>query len=57
MPEFFLESAIEQEIEKKSINDLEEQTVGIEDGDEIIDLGDDREAVLAEIRGSNRRSP
>lgn len=53
VPEFFLESAIEQEItEEKIISVLAEQTVGIEDGDEIIDLGDDREAILAEIRGS-----
>ena len=53
VPEFFLESAIEQEItEEKAMSGLAEQTVGIEDGDEIIDLGDDREAVLAEIRGS-----
>lgn len=52
VPEFFMESAIEQEIEEKAMNGLEEQTVGIEDGDEIIDLGDDREAVLAEIRGN-----
>jgi len=53
VPEFFLESAIEQEItEEKIMSGLAEQTVGIEDGDEIIDLGDDREAVLAQIRGS-----
>lgn len=53
VPEFFLESAIEQKItEEKAMSGLAEQTVDIEDGDEIIDLGDDREAVLAEIRGS-----
>lgn len=52
VPEFFLESEVEQEIEEKAVDSIEEQTVGIEDGDEIIDLGDDREAILAEIRGS-----
>ena len=42
--EFFLENEQEQT--------REEVAESIEDGDEIIDLGDDREAVLAEIRGS-----
>lgn len=44
VPEFFLESVQEQTREEKAES--------IEDGDEIIDLGDDREAVLAQIRGS-----
>ena len=44
VPEFFLESVQEQT--------REEVAESIEDGDEIIDLGDDREAILAEIRGS-----
>ena len=44
VPEFFLESVQEQT--------REEMAESIEDGDEIIDLGDDREAVLAQIRGS-----
>lgn len=44
VPEFFLESVQEQTREEAAEN--------IEDGDEIIDLGDDREAVLAQIRGS-----
>lgn len=44
VPEFFLESVQEQT--------REEVAESIEDGDEIIDLGDDREAVLAQIRGS-----
>ncbi len=44
VPEFFLENVQEQT--------REEVAESIEDGDEIIDLGDDREAVLAEIRGS-----
>ena len=42
--EFFLENVQEQT--------REEMAESIEDGDEIIDLGDDREAILAEIRGS-----
>ena len=48
VPEFFLESVQEQ------TREVIEENVGenIEDGDEIIDLGEDREAVLAEIRGS-----
>lgn len=47
VPEFFLESVQEQ------TREVIEENVGenIEDGDEIIDLGEDREAVLAEIRG------
>lgn len=44
VPEFFLESVQEQT--------REEMAESIEDGDEIIDLGDDRETVLAEICGS-----
>ncbi len=44
VPEFFLESVQEQT--------REELAESIGDGDEIIDLGDDREAILAEIRGS-----
>ena len=44
--EFFLENEQEQT--------REEVAESIEDGDEIIDLGDDREAVLAEIRGSRK---
>ncbi len=44
VPEFFLESVREQT--------REEVAESIEDGDEIIDLGDGREAVLAQIRGS-----
>jgi len=43
VPEFFLESVQEQT--------REEMAESIEDGDEIIDLGDDREVVLAQIRG------
>lgn len=44
VPEFFLENVQEQT--------REDVAESIGDGDEIIDLGDDREAVLAEIRGS-----
>ncbi len=42
VPEFFIESEVEQA--------REVATESIEDGDEIIDLGEDRESVLAEIR-------
>jgi len=44
VPEFFLENVQEQT--------RGEVAESIEDGDEIIDLGDDREAILAEIRSS-----
>lgn len=53
----FVDSVGFVEVQEFFLENMQEQTRGevaesIEDGDEIIDLGDDREAVLAEIRGS-----